>query len=58
MYDKLCEIDNDYKVPDCITSWNRTEIQLRNKHAHTVAQILATEKNGEITIEKTVCGIL
>lgn len=59
MYDKLSErIDTDYKVPDDINFWNRTEIQLRNKHAQTVAQILETEEDGEFTIEKTVCGIL
>lgn len=59
MYDKLSERkDTNYMVPDDITFWNRTEIQARNKKAQSIAEILAAEEQGEITIGKTVCGIL
>ncbi|MEH6946218.1 replication initiation factor domain-containing protein [Bacillus sp. JJ634] len=59
MYDKLSERQNtNYMLPDGISFWNRTEIQLRNTKAQLVAEILATEKEGEIAIGKTVCGIL
>lgn len=59
MYDKLSErTDNNYNVPTDITFWNRTEIQARNKKAQSIASTLAIEEDGEITIGKTVCGIL
>lgn len=59
MYDKLSErTDNNYNVPPEITFWNRTEIQSRNKKAQALAVTLANEEDGEITIGKTVCGIL
>ncbi|SOC37073.1 replication initiation factor domain-containing protein [Ureibacillus acetophenoni] len=59
MYDKLSErINNNYNVPDDIDFWNRTEVQLRNERAQSVAEMLATNEDGERTIGKTVCGIL
>lgn len=59
MYNKLIEqLEKGYIVPVEITFWNRTEIQLRNKRAQAVAEILATAEAGEIAIGKTVCGIL
>ncbi|SOC16564.1 phage replication initiation protein [Ureibacillus xyleni] len=59
MYDKLSErSNNNYNVPKDINFWNRTEVQLRNERAQTVAKILATEEDGERTIGQTVCGIL
>ncbi|MGH0968087.1 replication initiation factor domain-containing protein [Bacillus cereus] len=58
-YDKLRErMDKNYNVPTDITFWNRTEIQTRNKKAQALAVTLANEEDGEITIGKTVCGIL
>ncbi|MED4351733.1 replication initiation factor domain-containing protein [Schinkia azotoformans] len=59
MYDKLSErLDTNYRVPEDITFWNRTEVQARNKKAQEIAEILAKEDQGEISIGKTVCGIL
>lgn len=59
MYDKLSErMDKNYNVPTDITFWNRTEIQTRNKRAQALAVTLTNEEDGEITIGKTVCGIL
>ncbi|MGP1910661.1 replication initiation factor domain-containing protein [Metabacillus sp. JX24] len=59
MYDKLAELTNtNNEVSADITFWNRTEIQLRNERAQVVALRLAAEEEGEITIGKTVCGIL
>jgi len=59
MYDKFSErTDNNYRVPEGITFWNRTEIQLRNARAQSVAETLATGEDGELTVGQTVCGIL
>lgn len=59
MYDKLTErVDSNYRVSEEVTTWNRTELRLRDEKANQVAKIIATREDGEETIGQTVCGIL
>lgn len=59
IYDKLAERkDTNYNVSEDIKVWIRTELQLRDEKAMSVAEIITSREDGEKALGETVCGIL